>query len=470
MSVPLPAHVEAAIRQTIETLKLPASERTQEKIHLCAVLLTDHLRAFSSKLPYNNLCDACRGLSYSRLDARIRMTDDDDTGQTVFRILLSGSVRVQRKFGPKAWLPIGFLRAGDILGLPAMLSPSPDDIRYTTLGDRSDGGCEFAVLRRFEFERCLRTTYEESIRDNVKLLQRTPSFSSLPEATLKQLVSCSRHVSLGPGELLTREGEATDELFILKSGLVRLVKSLRTRETCRWPTDKVPSDESESESEEEEEEEEEGEEGGEAVAEKTKKRIKRPKLYRETATIRRSRMVIVSEIREGSPFAHDEAIAVIRRIASARASKSSIPFRDQPPIRRNVTSFCMSTVQAIAISPITLMVRAWPPQRRASCFLLSFTLALTHPPPLPTSLPHTGLPPSRCLAAFYQILRRSEGSEDARQAVTAAEGMEAVQGGAAGGGESASEAADAFDGGYGAEEVCWRSALCTGTQCGGCSW
>ena len=303
MSVPLPAHVEAAIRQTIETLKLPASERTQEKIHLCAVLLTDHLRAFSSKLPYNNLCDACRGLSYSRLDARIRMTDDDDTGQTVFRISSPAPSSSSANW-PKAWLPIGFLRAGDILGLPAMLSPSPDDIRYTTLGDRSDGGCEFAVLRRFEFERCLRTTYEESIRDNVKLLQRTPSFSSLPEATLKQLVSCSRHVSLGPGELLTREGEATDELFILKSGLVRLVKSLRTREKCRWPTDKVPSDESESESEEEEEEEEEGEEGGEAAdgAEKTKKRIKRPKLYRETATIRRSRMVIVSEIREGSPL------------------------------------------------------------------------------------------------------------------------------------------------------------------------
>ena len=50
----------------IETLKTPPSERTQERIHLCAVLLTDHLRAFSSKLPYSLLCEACRLRGHQR--------------------------------------------------------------------------------------------------------------------------------------------------------------------------------------------------------------------------------------------------------------------------------------------------------------------------------------------------------------------------------------------------------------------
>ena len=49
-------------------------------------------------------------------------------------------------------------------------------------------------------------------------------------------------MTLPPGELLTREGDATDEMFVLKSGVVRLVKSLKTSQTFRWPTDKKPDD------------------------------------------------------------------------------------------------------------------------------------------------------------------------------------------------------------------------------------
>jgi CRP-like cAMP-binding protein len=228
----------ALLDHAIGTLRSPQSERTQERVHLLAMLLTDHLHAFSSKLQYNQLCDVCRALSYTFVPPRVRMNDADESGQLTFRVLLTGSVLVQRRFGPKAWLPVGFLRPGDTLGLPAMLESSPDDIRYTTLSDAA----EFAVLRRFEFERCLRSLYEKDIAANVALLQSTPSFASLPEATLKQLVSCSRLVTLSPGELLTREGDATDEMFVLKNGAVRLVKSLKTTEKFRWPTDKTPEE------------------------------------------------------------------------------------------------------------------------------------------------------------------------------------------------------------------------------------
>ena len=406
---------QGLLANAIEMLKTPPNERTQERIHLCAVLLTDHLRAFPAIVPYNLLCDACRSLTYSQLAPRVRFTDSDDSGTNVLRVLLSGSVLVQRKFGPKAWLPTGFLRTGDILGLPGMLMPAGDDIRYTTMGDAVTGGVEFAVLRRFEFERCLRSTYEKAIGDNVRLLQSTPSFSSLPEATLKQLASCSRLVTLGPGELLTRQGEATDELFILKSGVVRLVKTLRTTETFRWPTDKRPqalshvtqtelarlsprkslggesglpglrpsvprrdstrahvdnisrrgstraqqhaamADGCESDDESDDSDGSSSERGGPGRAELS------DELHREVSEIRRNRMVMVGEVREGTTFARDEAIAVIKRIAGARANRSSASaYRELPPIRRNVTSFCMTAVQAIAMSPVALIIFVQP--------------------------------------------------------------------------------------------------------------
>lgn len=207
------------LRDSITVLKQPPAQRPVESVQLLGVLLVDHLRAFSNKLPFNHLCVACRALTYSHVPAGVRLTNADESGQTVFRVLLTGTVLVQRRFSHKTWLPVGFLSPGDTLGLMGMLESAPDEIRYTTMA-----ASEFAVLRRFEFERCLRSTYEKAITENIQLLQLTPSFAGLPEATLKQLVSSSRQVTLQPGELLTREGDATDELFVLKSGAVRLVK------------------------------------------------------------------------------------------------------------------------------------------------------------------------------------------------------------------------------------------------------
>ena len=92
----------AALKAAIETLKTPASERKQEGIHLCAVLLTDHLRAMPTKLPYNLLCEACRAFVYAQLAPRVAFVDADDSGQLVLRVLLSGSVLVQRRFGMKS--------------------------------------------------------------------------------------------------------------------------------------------------------------------------------------------------------------------------------------------------------------------------------------------------------------------------------------------------------------------------------
>ena len=321
------------------------------------------------------------------------MTDADETGQQlVFRVLLTGSVLVQRRFGLKAWLPIGFLRPGDTMGLPAMLESAHDEIRYTTLAEPA----QFAILRRYEFERSLRLAYEKVIQANIAVLRNQPAFAQLTEQTLKQLVSCSRLVTLPPGELLAREGDSTDELFVLKSGVVRLVKSLKTSETFRWPTTKRPEDEEDADSDNV---------SGRCdvlssavdhinVVGRTQgssldayldaidldsedgKKLEKPKFYREASAINRSRLVVVGEVREGHTFAYDEALSVIKRIAAARTSKtSSTLFKELPPIRRNVTAFCTTSVSVIAMSPIILILFIGHDQ--LSGFLRSFGTART---------------------------------------------------------------------------------------------
>ena len=200
----------------IATLKKPPSERHQEQIHLLSVLMVDHLRAFSSSWSYSTVCAACRALSYQMVGPRVALSDADDSGQLVLRILISGSVRAQRRCGGKSWLTTGFLRAGDMIGLPAMLENSlSDEYKYSSvLGEGGVSSAEFATLRRFDFERCLHRPYVKDIGENAALLARVPGFSGLTESALRQLVACSRQIKLPAGAVLIREGEESDELFV----------------------------------------------------------------------------------------------------------------------------------------------------------------------------------------------------------------------------------------------------------------
>lgn len=79
--------------------------------------------------------------------------------------------------------------------------------------------------------------------------------------------------------------------------------------------------------------------------------------YREALQTECERIVVVGKVQEGCVFACDEAVSVVRRIAAAAVQQKGFSsFKALAPIRRNVTSFCMTTVQAIAISPVALIL------------------------------------------------------------------------------------------------------------------
>jgi hypothetical protein len=90
----------------------------------------------------------------------------------------------------------------------------------------------------------------------------------------------------------------------------------------------------------------------------------------EEGVTTRHRLVVAGGAVEANCFGHDEALAVIIRLATARTSVSlggavspghpsiSIP----PPIRRNANAFCISTVHALAIAPLLLMIHAPKPE------------------------------------------------------------------------------------------------------------
>ena len=93
-----------------------------------------------------------------------------------------------------------------------------------------------------------------------------------------------------------------------------------------------------------------------AITSRRRGRI-RLQVVREVARLNHSRIVMVGEMRDGHAFAYDEAIQVIKRIAAARVAKlNNMAPKEQAPIRRNLTAFCTTSVSAIAMSPIILVL------------------------------------------------------------------------------------------------------------------
>ena len=234
------AQPAAALEAVRRFASLPTAERSQDLIHGIVIHLTDTFRALSPHVPYGKACQCAKNISYQQVAPGSRMFHTDESGNGVLRLMLRGTLFQQRRFH-KDWLPIGFLHAGDTVGLQEMMDATPVDIRYTTLGDDV---CDFVVIRRFDFERCLRQTYEATIADGVALLGRSAYFALLPEPCLRSLVLSTRVVSAAAGSMLLREGDASDEFMVVLSGSVRMVKALRTASTGRWPAaelSKTPS-------------------------------------------------------------------------------------------------------------------------------------------------------------------------------------------------------------------------------------
>ena len=60
---------------------------------------------------------------------------------------------------------------------------------------------------------------------NVRALRVIPLFNSLADAELEELRSALKVLKLGAGEVVVKEGDAADKLFVLVSGEVQVVKN-----------------------------------------------------------------------------------------------------------------------------------------------------------------------------------------------------------------------------------------------------
>ncbi|MEP6909482.1 MAG: peptidase domain-containing ABC transporter [Actinomycetota bacterium] len=161
-------------------------------------------------------------VSYGFGDLIVSEGDDADA----FYVIVSGSARALRRGDRGEEVSLGNLGAGDTFGEIALLE---DGDRTATV--RASGDVEALKLDKAIFRAVVQVNPEiketfERHADRVRLrdlFRLSSAFADLDSATLDSLIDALEPLSADKGEIVVRQGEASDSMFFVEEGRLRAV-------------------------------------------------------------------------------------------------------------------------------------------------------------------------------------------------------------------------------------------------------
>ena len=157
---------------------------------------------------------------------------EGETGDAAY-LIYSGKVRVVKSVADGTQITLSLLSKGDLVGERAILVGEPRMASVRATGD--------VVAARFSRDAFLAfynshpeiTRYFDGLaqyRSIVNFLRLNTLISALPPKLIRSVVESLEECSFAEGDVLFREGEPGDKLFIVQSGEVKAVKEIGGKE------------------------------------------------------------------------------------------------------------------------------------------------------------------------------------------------------------------------------------------------
>ncbi len=194
---------------------------SQDKLNIIAKL---ELLEFFPPQARERIAESCKEITYSFGDVIVREGDPGDA----FYILVEGRARVFKRGEGGEEIPLNVLRPGDEFGEMALLE---EGTRTATV--RASGDVRLYRLDRVDFHRILgedpelRNLQQLRIRHRKvhNFLRATEGFGSLPPKTLQDFLEHLSPMSVAANETIVREGEISEEFYIIEEGRARVFVS-----------------------------------------------------------------------------------------------------------------------------------------------------------------------------------------------------------------------------------------------------
>lgn len=224
-SVPFPSGLSAeGFAQLISVLAVEPDHRSRSQLALL-VSFSRHLKFFSElreSLSESAQYQCCRSLQLASYSAGTFVFQEGSEGSQFF-IVLAGSCGVIQAGAKRRQKLLQILRAGDCFGELALISSGK---RAASVLCRED--CHFAVLQREDYKAILGAIQGKTMQEKTEAVRKYPVFTQFTEEGITQLTYLFKTRTLKVGQDLYLTGQTANEVFLVKSGALRLYKSIQT--------------------------------------------------------------------------------------------------------------------------------------------------------------------------------------------------------------------------------------------------
>src|SRR5436190_14776951 len=155
-----------------------------------------------------------RGVSQTSIVAHRSSERRSERGTAVAPLLTGGPARYRLATAARAAMPAAHARGAIALPTRATIAP-----RAGTRGGRAAAVISLAKMAG------------TSSQDTAELLEGVPVFQTLERADLERIAQLAVPRSFAPGEVVFREGDASDTLYIVREGRARAIRSHRDGRT-----------------------------------------------------------------------------------------------------------------------------------------------------------------------------------------------------------------------------------------------
>ena len=177
-------------------------------------------------LPQQAFVELVNRLTYKRYAPGEIILREGDPGRSFF-VIVEGKVRVYKKLADGAEITLATLGEGAFFGEMALLSGAPRTAHIaaeeeTQLLEISDAVLREVVARFPSVAQSLKNFYRARLVNNVMAI--SPMFKEFAPAERRGIVERFRMKQVLPGEVLIREGQQSDGLYVVLHGAVRVAK------------------------------------------------------------------------------------------------------------------------------------------------------------------------------------------------------------------------------------------------------
>ena len=119
------------------------------------------------------------------------------------------------------YIELSVLEGGKSFGELALIGSKP---RMASIRCKED--TFFAVLSKNDFNLCLGQIEKKKLNEKINFLRSLPLFSALTKTSISKLTYQFSDISTIKGQILYKEGDPADYIFIVKSGQYEMSKGI----------------------------------------------------------------------------------------------------------------------------------------------------------------------------------------------------------------------------------------------------